>query len=92
MQLGLLPTVSIHCHFGNFKAAVAVADPSATERTATNAQSSGHRISESPCSLVLHCRREAKSYIDIWRHYRKQKSQPPTIKCMQVTLQHNRIK
>lgn len=92
MQLGLLPTVSIHCHFDNFRVAVALADPSAIGRTAPNAQSSGHHISESPCSLVLRFRRGAKSYIDVWRHYAKQKSQPPMIKCMEVTLQHNRLK
>ena len=92
MQLGLLPTVNILCHFDNIRVAVALADPSATERTAPNAQSLGHHISESPCSHVLHFRRGAKSYTDIWRHYGKQKSQPPMIKCMQVTLQRNRTK
>lgn len=92
MQLGLLPTVSIHCHFDSFRVAITLADPSATERTAPNAQSLGHHISESLCCLVLHFRREANSYLDIWRRYGKQKSQPPTIQCMLVTLQHNRIK
>lgn len=52
MQSGLLPTVSIHCHFDNFQVAGALADPSATERTAPNAQSSGHHILESPSNLL----------------------------------------
>lgn len=43
--------MSIHCHFDNFRVAGALANPSATERTAPNAQSSGHHIlvSLQPC-------------------------------------------
>lgn len=52
MQPGLLSTMSIHCHFDNFIVAGALADPSATERTALNAQSSGHHILESLYKLV----------------------------------------
>lgn len=48
-----LLTVSIHCHFVNFRAAAALAEPSTTERTAPSAQSSGHYISESTCCGVF---------------------------------------
>lgn len=51
MQSGLLPTMSIHCHFDNFRVAGALADPSATERSAPKVQSSGHHVlvSLQPC-------------------------------------------